>query len=177
MQEFAGVYSPDSDLSSGDVLHDMRMTRLVQTSQWHTDGFVGGGGRVSAESSQGFYVLNDNPHAYFEMNDCIPILKGNFITFNGRKPHRTVIADGSFDLLGPFDLHSLKCVEYGTYHTRLDSSGKVKGAPPVKRQLGEETTDTERLISGRVFSGVKFDGLGTNEIFGHNSTWQISPIH
>ena len=111
MQEFGGVYSPD--LSSGDALHKMRMTHIVQTSEWHTDGIVGGG-RLGA--TQGFYVLNDNPHAYFETDDdelCIPFVRGSFIAFNGRKHHRTVINDGSVDLLGPFDLPTLKCVVSG----------------------------------------------------------------
>ena len=114
MQEFGGVSSsPDLSRSSGDALTKMRMTHIVKTSEWHTDGIVGGG-RLSA--AQGFYVLNDNPHAYFETDDdelCIPFVKGSFIAFNGRKPHRTVINDGSVDLLGPFDLPSLKCVVSG----------------------------------------------------------------
>jgi hypothetical protein len=112
MQEFGGVYS--SDLSSGDALTKMRVTHIVKTSEWHTDGIVGGGRLSAGSSQQGFYVLNDNPHAYFETDDdelCIPFVRGSFLAFNGRKPHRTVINDGSVDLLGPFDLPSLKCVD------------------------------------------------------------------
>ncbi len=173
MQEFAGVNSPDPVSSSGDVLHNMRMTRLVQTSEWHTDVIVGGGGRVSAGSSQGFYVLNDNPDAHFEMNDdelCIPVVKGTFVTFNGRTPHHTVITDGFVDLLGPFDLHSLKCVAFGATWQEI---GDVTGTQSGGRQLGNET-DT-RLISGRVFRGVNTDG-NTNEIIQHKLARNVTGL-
>ncbi len=164
MREFAGVNSPDPVSSSGDVLHKMRMTHIVKTSPLHADGIVDGGGRFSAGSSMqvGFYVLNDNPHAYFETNDgelCIPIVKGNFITFNGRRLHRTVIADGFVDLLGPFNLYSLKCVE--GYYGAWQEGGEVTGTNGRRRQLGNET-DT-RLISGRVFRGIKYDDGGKSE--------------
>ncbi len=175
MREFAGVNSPDLVSSSGDVFYNMRMTHIVETSPLHTDAIVDGGGRVSAGLSQGFYVLNDNPHAYFETNDdelCIPIMKGNFITFNGHRPHRTVIIDGSVDLLGPFDLHSLKCV--AEIKAAFTASGSVHGRKDKRRQLGNET-DTERLISGQVFRGIKTDG-NTDEIIQHKLAHNVTGL-
>jgi hypothetical protein len=159
MREFAGVDSPD--LSSGDALHKIKMTHLVTTTPLHTDVIVGGGDRTYEGSSLqvGFYVLNDNPHAYFETNEgklCIPIVKGSFITFDGRRPHRTVIADGSVDLLGPFDLQSMKCVAATlAIKSTYEDHGEVKTVVG-RRQLGEET-DPEMSISGSVFRGIKLD--------------------
>ena len=174
MREFAGVDSPDPDFSSGDVLHEIGMTHIVETSPLHTDGVVGDQVMVSAGSSQGFYVLNDNPHAYFEMNDdelCIPILKGNFITFKGHRPHRTVIDDGSVDLLGPFDLHSLKCVRPCYCSTGVVTGTQDDGSG---RQLGEET-ETVKTISGNVFRGTKYDD-NMNEITEHYMTYNVTGL-
>lgn len=165
MQEFVGVYPPD--LLSGDDSQEMIITHLVKTSQWHTDGLGIGDG-----TAQGFYVLSDNPHAYFETNHdelCIPIVKGDFITFNGRMLHRTVIANGFVNLLGPFDLRSLKrvCVQRKIAHgSTVSDKGDAKDRQDVERQLGEET-GTEKLISGQVFRVVDFD-CGANEIKEHH---------
>lgn len=189
MREFAGVYSPDRDyFSSGDVLHKMRMTHIVKTSPLHTDVMVGSvGDRASVGSSQGFYVLNDNPHAYFEMNDdelCIPIITGTFIIFNGRKPHRTVIADGSVDLLGPFDLRSLKCVAFTqggdlpSFQWAFSSGiGSVTGTKDSGggRQLDEETTDPEKPILGHAYRGLQLDDK-SYEIIGHHVAYNVTGL-
>ena len=169
MQEFVGVYPPD--LLSGDDSQEMIITHLVKTSQWHTDGLGIGDG-----AAQGFYVLSDNPHAYFETNHdelCIPIVKGDFITFNGRMPHRTVIANGFVDLLGPFDLHSLKDVAM-ILHNIISEKGDAKGMQDGERQLGEKT-GTEKLISGQVFRVVDFD-CDANEVKEHHIVYDVTGL-
>lgn len=129
----------------------------------------------------GFYVLNDNPYAYFELNDeelCIPIVKGNFITFNGHSLHRTVIDDGSVDLLGPFDVQRVKCVASSAMKVPFlvlfaDEQGTVTGTNGRRRQLGNET-DT-RLISGQIFRGIKMDD-NTNEIIEHKLAYNVTGL-
>ena len=125
MQQHAGVDLSSSSSSEEDVvdtsddtiLHKMKMTHIVKSSPWHTDVMVEE--RSTTPKQVGFYLLNDNPRAYFETKDvdlCIPILKGSFVTFNGRRPHHTVIMDGHVDMLGPFDVFSAKGVD-GTEDT------------------------------------------------------------
>jgi hypothetical protein len=107
---FLDAYAGDS------ALHEVKMTHLMKTSPRHTDGVEGEDGVYNRKSQLqvGFYVINDNPDAYFEVDGgddwCIPIVGGTFVTFDGLRPHRTVISAGHVDLLGPFDMKSGKCV-------------------------------------------------------------------
>ena len=131
MQQHAGVDLTSSSSSSSEknmvdtsddtVLHKIKMTHIVKSSPWHTDVMVEE--RSTTPKQVAFYLLNDNPMAYFETKDvdvCIPILKGSFVTFNGRRPHHTVIMDGHVDMLGPFDVFSAKGVD-GTEDTIVGS--------------------------------------------------------
>jgi hypothetical protein len=156
LQKQAGVFDLTSSMSSDNVadtsdenvVHTMKMTHIVKSSPWHTDVMFSdrktsshndGGAIVEVPKQVGFYLLNDNPNAYFEINDdvewCIPIVKGNFITFNGRKPHHTVIMNGHVDMLGPFDVFSAKGVD-GTEDSVV---GSIK--PIVNAYINSDSED------------------------------------
>jgi hypothetical protein len=103
-------------------------------------------------------------------------VEGNFITFNGRRPHRTVITHGSVDLLGPFDMLGAKCVAKletpaGIFHNSFNSVGDITEVQS-SRQLNEEL-EKEIPISGKKYFGDVFDSV-TNEttgyILAHNAT-------
>ena len=181
MQEFAGVDLASSDVmetSDDDVFYKMKTTHIVKSSPWHTDGIEGSRQGFRESWPVGFYFLNDNPDAFFEFDDdelCIPIVKGNFVTFNGKKLHHTVITDGFVDLLGPFDLKSAKCVGkiIACMWASLTMEGDVEGVQQ-RRKLNEEGVDTDMIISGQAFYGISYDGGVTNEIteqtLAHNIT-------
>lgn len=158
MQQHAGVDLSSSssddvvDTSDDTVLHKMKMTHIVKSSPWHTDVMVEE--RSTTPKQVGFYLLNDNPRAYFETKDvdlCIPILKGSFVTFNGRRPHHTVIMDGHVDMLGPFDVFSAKGVD-GTEDTivgsvvPLDEEGHDSESIAVLNQEGRDSEDGARPV-------------------------------
>ena len=176
MQEFAGVdlASPGiADTSNDDAFYKMKTTHIVKSSPWHIDGVESSRQGFREPWPVGFYILNDNPNAFFEFDDdelCVPIVKGNFITFNGHKLHHTVVADGFVDLLGPFDLKGAKCV--GRIHHIYATSAPTVGVQQ-RRKLNEEGVRAETAISGQAFYGFFFDGV-TNEIFeqmlAHNIT-------
>ena len=117
MQLQSGISLESSSLDTSDdaLLHKLKMTRLVKSSRRHTD-VIMGASRKSSNSNQqrgnlpvGFFIMNSNPDAYFETDDdelCIPMVEGTFVTFNGLRPHRTVIKAGHVDLIGPFDMES-----------------------------------------------------------------------
>ena len=68
--------------------------------------------RTSSKKDQlqvGLFFSNTNEDAYFETKDgdlCIPIVEGNFVSFNGLVPHRSVVMSGHIDMVGPFSLSS-----------------------------------------------------------------------
>ena len=93
---------------------------LTKTSPWHTDCEVGRHEkRTSRKKDQlqvGFFFSNTNEDAYFETKDgdlCIPIVEGNFVSFDGHMPHRTVVKSGHIDMVGPFLLSSDVLVNVG----------------------------------------------------------------
>lgn len=159
MQQHAGVDLSSSssekdvvDTSDDTILHKMKMTHIVKSSPWHTDVMVEE--RSTTPKQVGFYLLNDNPRAYFETKDddlCIPIIKGSFITFNGRRPHHTVIMDGHVDMLGPFDVFSAKGVD-GTEDTivgsvvPLDDEGHDSESSVVLNEGGHDSEDGARPV-------------------------------
>ncbi len=100
-------------------------------------------------------------------------MKGIFITFDGRRPHRTVIADGSVDLLGPFDLRGLKCVADWSATNAIQGRGDTTPVKDSTRQLGEES-DTDMTISGQVLRSIKFDE--NNEIFEHGIAHNVTGL-
>ncbi|KAL7457571.1 hypothetical protein ACHAWC_009176, partial [Mediolabrus comicus] len=159
MQQHAGVDLSSSssekdvvDTSDDTILHKMKMTHIAKSSPWHTDVMVEE--RSTTPKRVGFYLLNDNPRAYFETKDddlCIPIIKGSFITFNGRRPHHTVIMDGHVDMLGPFDVFSAKGVD-GTEDTivgsvvPLDDEGHDSESSVVLNEGGHDSEDGARPV-------------------------------
>ena len=189
MQEFAGVdlASPGVvDTSDDDVFYKMKTTHIVKSSPWHIDGIEGSKQQFRESWPVGFYILNDNPDAFFEFDDdelCIPIVKGNFVTFNAQKLHHTVITDGFVDLLGPFDLKGAECVIRGyiipddecppTAHC-INYFGQVEGVNQ-RRHLNEEEA-TEKIISGQAFYSISYDGGVTNEIHEHSLAHNITGL-
>ena len=193
MQEFAGVdlATPGVvDTSDDDVFYKMKTTHIVKSSPWHIDGVERSRQGFREPWPVGFYILNDNPDAFFEFDDdelCVPIVKGNFITFNGHKLHHTVVSDGFVDLLGPFDLKGAKCVLPG-YEEPVDAVdaipvhfpwenillGKVKGTKK-RRKLSEEGVSTEKIISGEALYNIFYEGV-TNEITEHMLAHNITGL-
>ena len=115
MQLQSGISFESLSLDTSDdaLLHKLRMTRLVKSSPRHIDVIVGASRKSSNQQRGslpvGFFIMNSNPDAYFETDDddlCIPMVEGTFVTFNGLRPHRTVIKAGHVDLIGPFDMES-----------------------------------------------------------------------
>ena len=117
MQQLSGISLESSslalDTSDDALLHKLKMTHLIKSSPRHTDVIVGASRKSSNQQigslPVGFFIMNSNPDAYFEMDDdslCIPMVEGTFVTFNGLRPHRTVIKSGHVDLIGPFDMES-----------------------------------------------------------------------
>ena len=186
MQEFAGVdlASPGVvDTSNDDVFYKMKTTHIVKSSPWHIDIFDGSRqGLMEPRRPVGFYILNDNPNAFFEFDDdelCIPIVKGNFITFNGQKRHHTVVSEGFVDLLGPFDLKNVKCVgaAVGAIPVQVFNdvwAGEVGGATK-ERKLNEEG-GTEKIISGQAFYDISYYGGETNEVTEHMLAHNITGL-
>ena len=93
--------SLDTSASDDALLHKLKMTRLVKSSPRHIDVIVGASRKSSNQQRGslpvGFFIMNSNPDAYFETDDdelCIPMVEGTFVTFNGLRPHRTVIKAG-----------------------------------------------------------------------------------
>jgi hypothetical protein len=87
--------------------------RLTKTSPWHTDCEMDGSQKRTPskkdELQVGLFFSNTNEDAYFETQDgdlCIPVVEGNFVSFDGRMPHRTVVKSGHIDMVGPFSLSS-----------------------------------------------------------------------
>lgn len=108
MQEQAGIALESSSLDTSDdaVHHELEMTHLIKTSSRHTDVKVFSKRSKHGSLPVGFYVMNHNPDAYFEIDDdlCVPMVEGTFVSFDGLRPHRTVVNAGYVDLLGPFDI-------------------------------------------------------------------------
>lgn len=162
MQQYAGIDLALSDVDTSDdtILHKVETTHLAKSSPVHTDAIVGKRGRFRRRHEEGhlpvgFYVLKDNPGAYFEIGDdelCIPVVEGSFVTFNGRRPHRTVINTGSVDLLGPFEMFGGEGVQLASrYETgTVGNLGSAKDSVTTRRELAGEdlgivvagTTDT-----------------------------------
>ena len=147
------------------------MTRLMKTSPRHTDCVKGEDGAVHPKSQLlvGFYVISDNPDAYFEVDGgddwCIPIVGGTFVTFDGLRPHRTVISAGHVDLLGPFDMKSGKCV---WMLLQDEDGGETKGGKSNfdahhRRTLEQQQLQGEASNSSSVVTEI----TGTVTIFGH----------
>lgn len=148
-----------TDLSNAAALGEanrVQTLRLMETSPWHTDCEMDGTQkRTSPEKDElqvSFFFSNTNEDAYFETKDgnlCIPVVEGNFVSFNGRVPHRSVVMSGHIDMVGPFSLSSDGFVDiamltdekddaekddvgYGYYTT---SGGDVVGCGLSRRQL------------------------------------------
>ena len=139
---------------------------LTKTSPWHTDRERKNQKRTSSltkdELQVGFFFSNTNEDAYFETKDgdlCIPIVEGNFVSFNGRVPHRTVVKSGHIDMVGPFSLSSNVLVDvggvyywYASYQPTLGAKmTPVKMRPaPLERQL---STQNSSNIEGSLVMG------------------------
>ena len=114
-------FSANRGLRNGDRTHDdvmVQTTYLTSTSERHEDGMIdeisgcklpvhafGGGNQV------GFIPVNTNKDAHLDVDDsCFPIEEGKLVKFDASSPHHTVVNRGHVNLIGPFQLHSMKDV-------------------------------------------------------------------
>ena len=136
----------------------MQTLHLTKTSSWHTDCEIGS---IKKDELQvGFFFRNTNNDAYFETKDgdlCIPIVEGNFVSFNGRLPHRTVVMSGHIDMVGPFSLSSDVLLNVWL---RSDAKADVvKMQSDGGRQLSAENSDIEgSLVIGDVTDKENYPG-------------------
>lgn len=183
----AKLDTPDIDAPSFDApsfdedeVRQVQTLRLMGTTPWHTDCEMDGPNvrklptkmdKLQAQLQVGFFFSNTNENAYFETKDgriCIPVVENNFVSFNGREPHRSVVMSGHVDMVGPFLLsnNALSIVAM-----LLQATGPVT-AVRRKRQLSTEDdsistegtllmgdiTDSETYPAGDNF--VKLDASG-----------------
>ena len=141
--------------ASGEVFQ-VQTLRLTETSAWHTDCEVGRHQKRTSpkqdELQVSFFFGNTNEDAYFETKDgdlCIPIVEGNFVSFDGRLPHRTVVMSGHIDMVGPFSLSSEGLF---SVHAFMRLEGKVRGFEygKTRRQLSAKDGSN---IEGRLLIG------------------------
>jgi len=63
---------------------------------------------VTSMETVAFLPLDTNNDSYFDYNDeCVPLVKGSLIHFDGSVVHNTVVKSGSVRLLGPFHIQSM----------------------------------------------------------------------
>ena len=146
--------------------------RLTKTSSWHTDCEMNGPQkRTSSKKDQlqvGVFFSNTNKDAYFETKDgdlCIPIVEGNFVSFNGLVPHRSVVKSGHIDMVGPFSLSSDGFVDIAM---SLILQSKVETMPPrqfldhydlTRRHLSDNSSNIEgSLVMGDITDKEKYPG-------------------
>ena len=130
---------------------------LMETSQWHIDREVGGHKKRTStkkdELQVGLFFGNTNKDAYFETKDgdvCIPVVEGNFVSFDGRVPHRSVVKSGHIDMVGPFSLSSDVLVDVWWYYT-VTQGATVEGLTAGRRQLSAEYNSSN--IAGSLVMG------------------------
>ena len=103
----------DNIIAALGEVSQVQTLRLTKTSSWHTDCEMDGPQKLTSSKKDqlqvGLFFSNTNEDAYFETKDgdlCIPIVEGNFVSFDGRMPHRSVVNLGHIDMVGPFSLSS-----------------------------------------------------------------------
>ena len=133
--------------------------RLTKTSSWHTDCEMDGPKkRTSSKKDQlqvGLFFSNTNKDAYFETKDgdlCIPVVEGNFVSFDGRAPHRSVVKSGHIDMVGPFSLSSDGFVNIAMMTLLLQS--KVETMPP-RQSFIDDGSLTRRQLSAENSSNIE----------------------
>ena len=161
------------------AVRQVQTLRLTETSPWHTDCEMDGPHRSKSLTEPerlqvGFLFLNTNEDAYFETDDgklCTPVKKGNFVSFDGRMPHRSVVKSGHIDMIGPFLLSSdrlssvqmllqaatesiVPIVQDEQRQLSTDNSGNIEG----KLVMGD-ITDREKYPVGDYFVALKASGL------------------
>ena len=146
--------------------------RLTKTSSWHTDCEMDGPQKLTSSKKDqlqvGLFFSNTNEDAYFETKDgdlCIPIVEGNFVSFNGLVPHRSVVKSGHIDMVGPFSLSSDGFVDIAM---SLILQSKVETMPPrqfldhydlTRRHLSDNSSNIEgSLVMGDITDKEKYPG-------------------
>ena len=141
----AKLDTPDIDAPSfdEDEVRQVQTLRLMGTTPWHTDCEMDGPNvrklptkmeKLQAQLQVGFFFINTNENAYFETKDgriCIPVVENNFVSFNGREPHRSVVMSGHVDMVGPFLLSNNALSSLAML---LQAKGAVT---PVKNRTGQ----------------------------------------
>lgn len=163
-----------------NAVRQVQTLRLTQTSARHTDCEMDGSHKkiISMKPNAlqtGFLFQNTNEDAYFETDDgglCIPVVEGNFVYFDGRMPHRSVVKSGHIDMFGPFLLSgqalssvAMALVLQGKFsvlgdnrrHLSTDNSSEVEGT----LMLGD-ITDREKYPVGDYFLKLNVIGLSSN---------------
>ena len=92
------------------------------TSPWHIDRERDGRHQKRKPPKKdklqvGLFLSNTNEDAYFQTKDgdlCIPVVEGNFVSFDGRVPHRSVVMSGHIDVVGPFSISNDVLVDVGS---------------------------------------------------------------
>ena len=146
--------------------------RLTKTSPWHTDSEFSNyekddGPRDSKAFTKqhdklqvGFFLSNTNEDAYFETDDgelCIPIVEGNFVSFDGSVPHRSVVKSGHIDMIGPFLLSSqvLSSVAQKNPKSELVSVAKKTPKPDGKANKPPHCPPvTTNMTCGKTFENT-----------------------
>ena len=148
MSQIEQALGPDiiNAAALGEV-SQVQTLRLTKTSPWHTDSEMDGPQTQKRTPSKkdelqvGLFFSNTNEDAYFETKDgdlCIPVVEGNFVSFDGRMPHRTVVKSGHIDMVGPFSLSSA-----GFVNVAVMTSSAGYGSPGFLADNYQPTTSGE----------------------------------
>ncbi len=98
-----------------EAVHHVQTKRFTETTQLHRDSYTNEQGLrqgvgESDNGMVGFIFRNTNEDAHFETDDdggfCFPVREGTFMSFDGSKPHQTIVNSGHVELIGPFLLSS-----------------------------------------------------------------------
>jgi hypothetical protein len=157
----AKLDTPDFDAPSfdEDEVRQVQTLRLMGTTPWHTDCEMDGPNvrklptkmdKLQAQLQVGFFFSNTNENAYFETKDgriCIPVVENNFVSFNGREPHRSVVMSGHVDMVGPFLLSNNALSSVAML---LQATGSLMAAHHMRRQL---STEEDNIIEGTSLMG------------------------
>jgi len=111
IQEIAGVRFPTFSFEvDSSVLLPIRT--LTSSSRRHNDSICtdrhGPCRPVTSMETVAFIPLDTHHDSYFDYNDeCVPLVKGSLVHFDGSILHNTIVQSGSVRLLDPFHVQSM----------------------------------------------------------------------
>ncbi len=129
IQEMTGVHFPTKTVDDDSSVL-VRIRTLTSSTQRHVDAICADTHTpwrtVSSMETVAFLPLDTNPDSYFDYNDeCVPLVKGSLVRFDGSVAHNTIIKSGSVRLLGPFNLESMTRVEIAPTSSPTDAPTPV----------------------------------------------------